>query len=150
MKALPAMTAESGDCSQSQRTNNAARSADHHRSLLIRTHYTFDPITWSISPWVIPSFPAASSTSRHVWSSTGIPSLPRASADRRSKDPNEPFFRQSLRTVLKGTRETLALIRHSGPQGPDPAALLALLHPDPIPIRRSRKPAAPSARPHAP
>ena len=71
-------------------------------------------------------------------------------ADRRSKDPNDPFFRHSLRTVLKGTRETLALIRQSGPQGPDPAALLALLRPDPIPIRRSRKPAPPSARPHAP
>jgi hypothetical protein len=66
------------------------------------------------------------------------------SAARRFRDPDDPFARQSLRMILKGTRETLDLIRRAGPEGPDPAALLALLIPDPIPIRR-RKRTAPGA-----
>ncbi len=63
------------------------------------------------------------------------------SAARRLRDPDDPFFRQSLRSVLLGTRATIALINRSGPNGPDPAAFLALLTPDPIPIRR-REPTA--------
>ena len=64
------------------------------------------------------------------------------SAHRRGRDPADPFYLHSIAEVITGTRKLVALIRNAGPEGPDPEALLALLRPEPLPIRRR-------ARPHA-
>jgi hypothetical protein len=69
------------------------------------------------------------------------------SATRRARDPADPFYLHSVATAVDGTRRLLALIRQAAPADPDPAALLALLHPEPLPMRR---PARARGKPHAP
>jgi hypothetical protein len=62
------------------------------------------------------------------------------SAARRARDPADPFYLHSVATAVDGTRRLLALIRQAAPADPDPAALLALLRPEPLPMRhRPRK-----------
>ena len=67
------------------------------------------------------------------------------SAARRARDPADPFYLHSVAEVVNGTRRLLALIRQAAPADPDPAALLALLRPEPLPMRRR-----PRVGPHAP
>jgi hypothetical protein len=63
------------------------------------------------------------------------------SASRRARDPADPFALHAMATAIKDTNKLLALIRAAAPADPDPAALLALLRPQPLPFRRHpRKP----------
>jgi len=64
------------------------------------------------------------------------------SARRRALDPADPFARHATRTAISDVRRLLALLRASAPHDPDPAALRALLQPQPLPVRHSREPHA--------
>ena len=61
---------------------------------------------------------------------------------RRALDPADPFARHAAATAISDVDRLLALIRASAPHDPDPAALRALLQPQPLPIRHSREPHA--------
>jgi hypothetical protein len=71
------------------------------------------------------------------------------SARRRGRDPADPFYLQSVAEVVNGTRALLALIRQAGPADPDPAALIALLRPEPLPFRPEVRALKPGGKPHA-
>jgi hypothetical protein len=71
-----------------------------------------------------------------------------SSARRRARDPADPFARHAAETAIRSTNALLALIRAAAPRDPDPAALLALLRPEPLPFRRAARAPQP-ARPHA-
>jgi hypothetical protein len=80
------------------------------------------------------------------------------SASRRLCDPSDPFHLHAVATVVNRSRKLLALVGQAGVgqagvgqvgvgqagrTDPDPAALLALLHPDPLAFRRRpRRPAS--------